>query len=71
MPEEIQGWTQFAKQVIQMLAEYDRDNKTYYSYYLLQNGGSPNSIGVRVLAQIMREVDKQNQWEHIPGGYSA
>ena len=60
----MQGWTEFARQVITALKEYDEKNKTYYSYYLM----SDDKNGVKILSLAMQDADRKNQWEPIPQG---
>jgi hypothetical protein len=55
----MQGWEIFARQIIKELAKYDKEHKTFYAYYLDEQGGE------KVLADVMSRVDKKNQWEPI------
>lgn len=54
------GWSQFAKQIVDELRAYDRLHKTEYAYFL-------DTYSVTVLAEIMRKVDKRNYWQPMKG----
>lgn len=65
----VQGWSVFAKQIIEELAKYDRENKTEYAYYLTDlDDRSANAQAVKIIAEIMGKVDRANQWEPVRPG---
>lgn len=65
----VQGWSVFAKQIIEELAKYDRENNTDYAYYLTDlDDRTANVQAVKIIAEIMSTVDKKNQWEPVKPG---
>lgn len=53
------GWALFAARIIAELKRYDDEHETFYAYHL------NNPEGPAALAEVMRKVDKQSQWEPI------
>ena len=56
------GWAVFAARIITALKKYDEEHGTLYATYL------NTKEGATALAEVMRKVDKQSQWEPILKG---
>lgn len=56
------GWAVFAARIIAALQHYDNEHKTDYA------AGLNKPEGASVLAEVMRKVDRQSQWEPILKG---
>lgn len=56
------GWAVCAARIIAALQHYDNEHETLYASYL------NTKEGATALAEVMRKVDKQSQWEPILKG---
>lgn len=65
----MQGWTIFAKQIIEELIKYDHEHGTEYAYFMSRTDNNfPDKKAIEVLSAVMSKVDRANQWEPVRPG---